>query len=245
MRKAFDEMTSIANTTEKVSKRAKTSDALIALTTCNQLEMTMKCLAYLKTNVPSRTADIMVIDDHSTDGSVQYLRKKGHFVIEKAAAKGLTDSWNIAYEISVQMGYKYLFYANNDILVPKLAVESLLAVLQREAVAVPLTTAKGAGHNPSQDILRAFNLSSRLLDYVDNPLNVDRVQNALLQKHCSTSTANGTKTVLRLLRNAPSQWKGRPKFNGFFFGINLQKIVPVAYRSLYYTYLLTYLLYLL
>lgn len=155
-------------------------------------------------------------------------------MIEKDAARGLTHSWNIAYEISLQMGYQYLLYANNDVLLPKLALEAMLAVLQKEAVVVPLTTAKGAGHNPSQDILRAYNVSSRMADYVDNPVNVDRVQEALLEKYCSFVVANSSKAVLRLGKREPSQWKGRPKFNGFFFGINLKKILPVAYRYLNY-----------
>ena len=75
LKKVFDEKTTLAKATnDERPKRAKTSNALIALTTCNQLIMTIKCLSYLTRNVPAKVADIIIIDDHSVDGTVPYLR---------------------------------------------------------------------------------------------------------------------------------------------------------------------------
>jgi pimeloyl-ACP methyl ester carboxylesterase len=47
-------------------------------------------------------------------------------------------------------GYSYVIFANNDVLVPHGAIESIRNDLQNEVLVVPLTTMKGAGHNPGQ-----------------------------------------------------------------------------------------------
>ena len=47
-------------------------------------------------------------------------------------------------------GYSYVIFANNDVLVPHGAIESIRKDLQNEVLVVPLTTMKGAGHNPGQ-----------------------------------------------------------------------------------------------
>ena len=47
-------------------------------------------------------------------------------------------------------GYKYIIFANNDILVPYGAIHALRRDLMNEVLVVPLTTLKGAGHNPGQ-----------------------------------------------------------------------------------------------
>jgi hypothetical protein len=123
-------------------------DLLIVFTTCNLLSMTVLALDYLGHSLD--VADLVIVDDHSVDGTVEYLIKKGYFVLTKDTPAGLTDSWNKGYYLAVAMGYKYVVFANNDILVPKGAVRELRRVLMTEALVVPLTTYKGAGHNPSQ-----------------------------------------------------------------------------------------------
>ena len=47
-------------------------------------------------------------------------------------------------------GYKFIIFANNDILVPYGAIHALRRDLMNEVLVVPLTTLKGAGHNPGQ-----------------------------------------------------------------------------------------------
>lgn len=50
------------------------------------------------------------------------------------------------------MGYKNLIFLNNDVLVPRGAIAELRTDLEDNALVVPLTTTKGAGHNPAQVI---------------------------------------------------------------------------------------------
>ena len=68
-------------------------------------------------------ADLLIVDDHSLDGSVDYLVKRGYHVASKEAAQGLTDSWNFGYRFAKELGYKYLVFANNDVLVPVRALD--------------------------------------------------------------------------------------------------------------------------
>lgn len=85
----------------------------------------------------------------------RYLAKKGFMVLSKSAASGLTQSWNMGYHVAVALGYRYVFFANNDVLVPRGALEEMKAVLAYNELAVPLTTTKGAGHHPGQVIFQA------------------------------------------------------------------------------------------
>lgn len=86
-------------------------------------------------------------------------------MIKKDKPHGLTDSWNIGYRwqlmisliyinalcrIAKAFKYKYIIFSNNDVLVPHGAIDATYKSLQSNALVVPLTTKKGAGHNPKQ-----------------------------------------------------------------------------------------------
>eukprot|EP01033_Poteriospumella_lacustris_P005885 gene5885-4227_t len=87
-------------------------EILIVVTTCNQLSMTIMSLQYLRNT--GKVADVVVIDDHSTDGTVEYVKKKGFAIISKRRPTGLTDSWNIGYRLAIALGYKQVLFTNND-----------------------------------------------------------------------------------------------------------------------------------
>jgi hypothetical protein len=124
------------------------SQILIVYTTCNQLPMTILSLQFLRNT--DKLADLVVIDDHSTDGTVEYLRKRGFAVITKPKATGLTDSWNIGYRLAVALGYKNVVFTNNDVLLTTGSVALMYQGLRDYGLVVPLTTEKGAGHHPAQ-----------------------------------------------------------------------------------------------
>jgi hypothetical protein len=122
---------------------------LVVLTTCNQLKMTKQAVDYLRESL-NNNYHVVIIDDHSIDGTPHYLSKRGYHVISKPTAKGLTDSWNVAYKFARTIGYDYIIYLNNDVLVPRGALDIMLEVLKDHPVVVPTTTHLGAGHNPNQ-----------------------------------------------------------------------------------------------
>ena len=124
------------------------NEMLIVLTTCNQLNMTVLALEYIKDTF--NDADLIIVDDYSIDGTPEYLIKKGYTVITKEHAKGLTDSWNKGYEFANALNYKYVIFTNNDVLLTSTTVKIMKEDLKNEALVGPLTTLIGAGHNPSQ-----------------------------------------------------------------------------------------------
>lgn len=146
-------------------------DTLIAITTYNQIQFTVRCLySILRAEV---CADVVVFDDASTDGTDTI---PGYKVITKPEGRGLTDSWNMAYRYFKNNGYEYFFLFNNDIIVPKGAIENMTAVLKDHAIVVPLTSKRGA---------RGFqNVNSyHVVPNPEKPENYQKVQDSLFDKN--------------------------------------------------------------
>lgn len=112
---------------------------LLAFTTFNQLDMTRKCLEYAQ----DLGYPILVIDDCSTDGTQEYLSQIRVDAIFKAERKGLTDSWNRAYQFWKGTDHSHLVLCNNDVLIPAGAIEGMLWGHQ---LVVPMCNYNGAGY---------------------------------------------------------------------------------------------------
>ena len=146
---------------------------LIVFTTCDQLAMTILSLQYLKlhlrnsnTQQSSRSiADLLIIDDHSVDGTVEYLRKRGFAVITKPEARGLTDSWNIGYRMAIALGYENVLFTNNDVLLTTGSLELMGQALHEYPLVLPTTTERGAGHNPWQVSGDHFGIKFNFLNF--------------------------------------------------------------------------------
>ncbi len=116
-------------------------ELLLIFTTCNQINMSALSLSYLRSAIVG-IADLIVIDDYSEDGTVDLLSKRGFHVISKAHPRGLTDSWNYGYKFAIKNGYKYIIIMNNDVLMPRGALEIFADHLRDNAVVLPMTTGK-------------------------------------------------------------------------------------------------------
>ena len=168
---------------------------LFALTTYNEIEITEQAIKSIINNV-SINYDLVIFDDYSKDNFLELEKKYKVKVITKNKGYGLTHSWNMAYKYFKQYGYDYLIIANNDILVPKYSIEELLKSVNKNVLAVPLTTKKGAGHNAEQDFKLYYNINLEENNYINYQL----IQNNII---------NGT-TSMKIVN----------KFNGFFFIMN-------------------------
>lgn len=129
-------------------------DTLLVLTTCNQLKMTIFALEYIKTAL--KTVDLLIVDDHSTDGTPDYLVKRGYAVITKPVAKGVVDSWNTGYEVGNKLGYKNVIFTNNDVVITLPSIRILSQDLANEALVVPLTCSKGASSKTTPQVCLSF-----------------------------------------------------------------------------------------
>jgi hypothetical protein len=175
--------------------RPTVRDTLLVFTTCNHVNMSIHSLESLSSS-PDQF-DILVIDDHSVDGTVQILTKKGYSIITKPSAKGLTDSWNIGYHVAMLLKYRYIIFSNNDVLVPHGTIDIVRSSLMDEALVVPLTTKKGAGHNPTQSIETQYSIGPSLVPFFNNPSNFQLVQDMLSDLYNSTGKWYMNHMILR------------------------------------------------
>eukprot|EP00981_Chlorochromonas_danica_P008081 scaffold1962_cov180-Ochromonas_danica.AAC.16 len=201
---------------------ASSKRMLIVYTTNNQLSRTIQSLQYMR--FPSHLADLIIVDDHSVDGTVEYLQKKGFAVITKPKAMGLTDSWNIGYRFAVTMGYSFVLYVNSGVLLTSRSAHLLYAALQKHALVLPLTTDKGAGSNPVQSVRNALRLKDNLNPYIEDHTQANSVQ-FILERQFGSVKKDHVGTTCKLM---PSVYKGKTKFTGSSFGVNIGLISPIA-----------------
>jgi len=187
---------------------------LVVVTTCNHLDVSLGSLASISRAVEKASLDwdIVVVDDHSIDGTVQTLRRLGFAVLEKKQATGLTQSWSLGYRLAQQLGYKFVIFSNNDVIL----ADSTLATFEYDLLSeiepvllVPITSDKGAGHNPAQGISHAYreDMPNDTYDnYLDDPNNTNRI--ALAVKTLGDLISNMKK------RCPLSKWRNKARFNG-------------------------------
>jgi hypothetical protein len=94
---------------------------------------------------------------------------------------------------------------------------------------VPTTTLEGAGHMPAQALLQVYRkfmkystASSKikgLSDYVNNPRNVQNIQNVLWKMHRASRSIDDFLLL--------SQFRNVVRFNGFFFACNVTGYVII------------------
>ena len=192
------------------------SRTLLVITTYNQSKYTRLCFESLKTI--EKDVDVLVIDDCSTDNTVELCKEYGHEVITKPEGMGLTDSWNRGYyefkqrwfanESGMDDNSDYLILANNDILIPNGSITELKKTFQKWpfSLVVPTSTAYGVGHNVEQSILNYYNGLS-----VDNPNDYQNIQNAIFNIKDELKKSNN------IYQLDPTRMK---MFNGFFFMMN-------------------------
>lgn len=171
---------------------------LLVLTTANQIEYTRRAIQSLQ-GCALQAVDVLVIDDCSDDGTREFVRSRALPVLTKAAPKGLTDSWNMGYREFIRSEYDALLLANNDIVVPRSAIDRLVDQLQTHMIVGAMSTLKGVGHQPKQSV--RFIHQQLPMDETE-PCNIQ-----LVQDYVNGSTIE--EEVLQI-----------PHVNGFFFGIN-------------------------
>jgi len=182
------------------------AELLIAATTYNQSKYTKLFYGSLQL-LDNSLFDLLIVDDASSDDTVEWCKENNINVITKDVGNGLTDSWNTAYKYFKDNDYKYFAIANNDILIPEGALKEMCNVLDKwpSTLVVPLSTADGCGHNKIQSIHHAAGNTDPSRD---DPKNYQAVQDSLLHLKKQVTDANN------LYIMDPHRIK---MFNGFFF----------------------------
>ena len=182
---------------------------LLAITTYNQSNYTRMCFESLKKL--DDDIDVIVIDDFSTDDTVDVCKEYGYECETKKEPMGLTNSWNSAYShFKSDDDYDYLIIANNDILIPKGALGELVESFEQwpYTMIVPMSTTNGVGHNPTQSI---ENYYQGMAPSCNDPKYYQEIQDKILDVKEQTRKSNN----LYMLDTARMKM-----FNGFFFMMN-------------------------
>ena len=74
---------------------SKTKSILVVVLTKNYIKNTISLLSSMEQSKDS--FDLLFVDDHSTDGTPEYLQRKGYAVINNKSGQGLTAFWNIGF----------------------------------------------------------------------------------------------------------------------------------------------------
>ncbi|MFH1019917.1 MAG: glycosyltransferase family 2 protein [Pseudomonadota bacterium] len=108
---------------------------LVIIVTFNKKEYVSNLLASLK-SITYRNHDIVVVDNASSDGTVEFLEKKFHglHIIKNKENNGGSGGFNtgLAYAFQ-QEGYDYLWLLDNDVEVSPDALTKLVEVLEQHA----------------------------------------------------------------------------------------------------------------
>ena len=185
------------------------SKILLVITTYNESHYTKLCFDSLKKL--DDDVDVLVIDDYSTDDTVKLCEEYGYEVITKDEGLGLTDSWNKGYYEFKNRNYDYLIIANNDILIPKGAINELVESFNQwpYSLIAPTSTTRGVGHNAQFQSIELF--YNGLSPDCDDPNFYQETQDRMLDMKKQLIKDNN----LYILDTARMKM-----FNGFFFMMN-------------------------
>ena len=192
---------------------------LLVITTYNQSKYTKMCFESLKT--VDEDIDVLVVDDYSSDDTIELCNNYGYEVIKKTKPMGLTHSWNLGYQRFKTYNYDYLILANNDVLIPNGSISELLRVHNKWpfTLVVPLTTTSGAGHNSNHQSVSSH--YDGLTPMCDDPNNYQVVQDRLIDIKNNMKRSNNLNLV------DPYRMK---MFNGFFFMCN-KNIINYEFKN--------------
>lgn len=119
----------------------------IVIPTHNHIDMTKRCIESIKTK---HYYDLIVVDDHSTDGTIEYLREKNALILH--AEGQFNFSRNVNW--GVQAGSNpYVLICNNDIEFGQGAIDGLVEVLETTDYAMVGPVSNGV-MNRDQRVLR-------------------------------------------------------------------------------------------
>lgn len=90
------------------------SRTLITILTWNRRKLTRNTLKSLFKFNQDNMRDILFIDNGSTDGTLEWIYKKGYEVIKNSSNEGIFRASTKAWMIGVERGYDYILNLQND-----------------------------------------------------------------------------------------------------------------------------------
>lgn len=143
---------------------------LLVLTTAGSLKWLKEALDTLRDPL-----DVLVVDDATPDNTIRdFCKEKGIKFSTKPKPKGLTDSWNMAYQFFGANSYENCIFSNDDVRFSEGFSRGLLKGVEKFDLIGPLSNKPGDGH--SQEIEKFINIKA-------TPENIDQMQEAITNKY--------------------------------------------------------------
>jgi len=109
----------------------------IIISVWNCLQYTKRCVASIRTAYPYQ---IIIVDDGSTDGTVEWAKENGFVVIEArppTVSTGLNvgsvgRNYNLGMRKAIELGFSHMVFAHNDILFHKDAINNLVNLYEKK-----------------------------------------------------------------------------------------------------------------
>lgn len=147
---------------------------LLVLTTAGTLKWLKEAIDTLRDPL-----DVLVVDDSTPEeeGIGAFCKKNGIYFLEKPEPRGLTNSWNMAYQFFKEHNYANCILSNDDVRFPAGFSRGLIAGLSRKPHYVmigPLTNAPGKEYSQ---------LVGKFTKMKPTPENFDQMQKILWKKN--------------------------------------------------------------
>ena len=119
----------------QLKRLGKPVECSIIIPVFNQIHHTKRCLDFIQKNSPKHCYEIIVVDNHSTDGTEEFLR-------EAAGLKVIRNDTNLGFAKACNQGagaasHEFILFLNNDVKVQKGWLAPLvMTLLQDTEVAV-------------------------------------------------------------------------------------------------------------
>lgn len=111
---------------EKVKEHFKAKKILIVPLTYNFLGLTKQMVDSIRS---FHNYDVLVIDNKSTDGTVEWLEEQGIEFISKELS--VPEAWNLGMKEAYNRGYDYCLLCNNDIVLSASYIDTIVDVAKR------------------------------------------------------------------------------------------------------------------
>lgn len=107
----------------------------IIILTYNKIEITKKCLEYLKNNTSCENWRVIIVDNGSKDGTVEYLEKIRETYPKKISL--IKNETNLGYAKGCNIGARditdgYLLFLNNDVFVLPNWLQNMINCMKKE-----------------------------------------------------------------------------------------------------------------
>lgn len=171
---------------------------LVAITSANNLELTIKCVKSIDRN----KYDILIVDDASTEPVMDYCYENRIPFLCNNEPSGVTSLWNKAYQFFKDGSWTHLILSNNDVIYSSTSIENMLMdMIKKDFYLIgPLSNKPGANHAQSVGkYLMNVNLDSDKIEdieYIQSQLsarNVDPMSIARINGFCFMLDRNITK----------------------------------------------------